>query len=366
MKIGIITFHRALNFGAILQTYALQRTIKDLGFECETIDYRSDKVEANHRPISLKKLIHIRSFLFSVINNRVEFINKKKFRTFLKKNITLSSRMFKNDYDFSDQYSCVITGSDQVWNYIVTGDENTFLLDFVGESTLKCSYAASFGVENIPDAHVDRYAKLLSKIDMISVREKSGVKLVDQLINKTPELVLDPTLLINKDEWFKLSHSNTKTQQYILIYVIVESETLFNFAKELSQTTGLELVYINDKIKAQKGIKNIRNAGPSEWLDLFYNASYIVTNSFHGTAFSINFNKEFYVEMLPKPAKVNSRIVDILKMFNLEDRKIENDKPIDASRKIDYSEVNKILTKERKNSISFLTSMLSNVKGESK
>lgn len=282
------------------------------------------------------------------------------FRKFTKKYITTSDRVYKDTDDLrlsNAEYNIFFTGSDQVWSYYCAGFDKAFFLDFVDDNKKKNSYAASFGVDNIPDEYIEQYINLLSNFNNISLREYQGKNIVKELINKDAEVVLDPTLLLNKDEWKSIASPNVFNEKYILVYLLAETKSIIKFAKQLAQKKNLKIIYVHDRIFNQRGMNNIKKVSPEEWLNLFINAEYIVTNSFHGIAFSVNFGKNFFMEYLPEPAKVNSRLENILKMFNLENRCI-NSSQFSLDDKINYDNVEKILNMERNKSLTYLKKIL--------
>ncbi len=327
-KIGIITFHRAVNYGAVLQTYALQTTISKAGESCEIIDYRNDFLEELHNPKNINKYRSILHYIYAVLKNRVKKDNRKNFELFRTKYLKTSTIIYNknNIVDSNSQYNIFLTGSDQVWNRNCSNFDDTYFLDFVNAENLKCSYAASIGVNIETDEDRLAYKKLLDNYKLIFVREKQA-KLELKSLGIEAEVTLDPTLLLDKNEWLKLAHKPTKfkiTNKYLLVYVIVETSSIFNLAKEIAEKHGLEVVYINEMLFNKPGITNLSYITPNEWLWLFANAEYIVTNSFHGTAFSVNFEKQFVVEPLPVKTNVNSRIYDFLDLIKLSDRIVGN------------------------------------------
>lgn len=359
--IGIITYHRAINYGAILQLYALQKKIKDLGAKSVVIDYRNKKLENNHKKMKLSECKKVKDFarylfLSKHYNNKYD-----KFRNFSSRYFSLSEP-FYNALEIKEKekkYYRFITGSDQVWNYKINGMDTTYLLDFVRDKNKKASYAASFGVKKIPEEYRQKYKDLLKDFSFLSVREKQGAQLLKDLISREAEVVLDPTLLLSKEEWYNLAKKSFKPHlKYILVYAFGRSSNIFNLANHISKKTGYKIVYISNTYNKNLKIYYVKSAGPEEFLDLFKNAEYIITNSFHGTAFSINFNKQFFIEMLPESLGVNSRLEDLLKLFGLQNRIITSS-DADIINEINYEKVNTILEIEREKSINFLKNIIS-------
>lgn len=359
-KVGIINFHRAVNYGAVLQAYALSESIKRLGSNPFTIDYKNQYIEKTYD----LKFYNSRN-IKQIINKILTYYRRKrktqKFEFFREQYLILeklTDLYTKENIKYLEQYNSFITGSDQVWNYNMTQFDKAYFLDFVSDCRKKNSYAASFGFDRVPNEYMDEYKELLSDFNHISVREEQGASIIKSLLNREVEVVLDPTMLLSKDDWVKISQDYRGKRDYILIYQMATSESLLDFAVNLSKETNYEIIYISDALR--KRIKATYAAGvsPQDFLGLFKNAKYIVTNSFHGTAFSINFNKPFFVEMLPPPAKVNSRLENILDIFDLRSRQIINGNNDNIFNEIDYTTVNKKLELERQRSLDYLKRVL--------
>jgi len=363
MKAGIITFHRSINFGAVLQAYALKTTIDKLGVQAQIINYTTEHLEKNVKmerlltklrlaknPIKMMSVLIYGYYIKQKKNKFIEFSNEKLSLT----------KIFscKNIEQLSDAFDIFITGSDQVWNDQCTGFDKNYFLSFVKNSFKKNSYSASFGFDKIPDEHYSEYKKLLSDFNNISVREQKGFEIIYDLLKRNIEVTLDPTLLLRANQWLEIARPATNLKNYILVYEMAHSDRLINFISKLQKQTGLQVVFISNKYEKKiKKTINIRGAGPKEFISLFNNARYIVTNSFHGICFSIIFEKTFFAELLPSPSKVNSRITNILSLFNLNNRFTDNfsdSKVID----IDYTEANKILDNERQKSVDYLKKIL--------
>lgn len=359
MKIGIITFHKAINYGAVLQTYALQKVLEDMDADPEIIDYKCEYIENTYKLFSISSIRNLKCFISSLIYLPIKISKKNKFNKFRNDYLKLSSEI--NNRIQLDNSNCLyksfITGSDQVWNLKCTGYDTTYFLDFVKDTSKKFSYAASFGSADIEKNQKEKYMYLLKDFNKISVREKQGLKIIGELIDKEGYVHLDPTLLLKEESWRNLC-SNGKYNNYILIYLMVHSQTALAFAEDLAKQTGCKIIYINSGLTKKVKGTYVRTAGPKEFLSLFAGAKYVVTNSFHGTAFSINFNKEFFVELLPPPSKVNSRLENIMDLLDLRERQIINGKNDNIHKPINYSQVNSVLEEERRNSIKYLRSIV--------
>ena len=360
LKCGVITFHRAHNYGAILQTYALQKTLEKYSIDCEVIDYRSRFIENYYKPISFSNIPSLKKIAAILLFNGKTVDNNKVFNDFTRNYLKTSEELYYDHKDLevaNDKYDFFVAGSDQIWNYITAGfiDSNYFL-NFVNDSSKKNAYAPSFGVDNLPENKKNAYINLLKDFNNLSVRESKGSEIVNDLLNYKPTVVLDPTILLDKKSWSKIASKSNEKEEYLLLYLIAESNEIIELAKKIAKEKKIKIIYLNNRLFKLKGVDNRKKTEVNEWLSLFLNANCIVTNSFHGLAFSVNFEKEFFIQYLPKPAKVNSRLVNLLSLLQLNDRVVKNNTDL---QKIDYEKVNTLLEKERRKSLLFIEKMIS-------
>ncbi|MGB8454044.1 MAG: polysaccharide pyruvyl transferase family protein [Anaerocolumna sp.] len=389
MKVGIITFHKVNNYGAVLQAYALQTTLQKLDCDCDIIDYN----RKNFRDIVLWQKNKIKCFIKGKPDHQgysnMEFINMVLTTVFFnKKAVSGKFESFRGRYQLSrsvnsdtvkslnKEYDLFISGSDQVFNCGRVILDKNYLLDFVETGEKKGSYAASFGIKEIPDKYLKDYKELLSDFTYLSVREETGADLIETLIGREAKVVLDPTLLLKKEEWAGLIGKKLKKEDVIIVYMLEYSESLLRYARELSMRTNIPLRILNKPFHHKLEEECRADVGPMEWLLEIQHAKYVVTNSFHGVAFSINFNRNFYVEIAEERIRgaMASRIEHILKMFGLEDRLIRKaksgnskDKAVNlkySSTDIDYNKVNGKLEELRIDSIEYLRKMLKADEGE--
>lgn len=344
MKVGILTFQNSFNFGAQLQAYALQRTISKIGYSVDVVNYSMTAGNFKSNMIFKSKLA-VKSLL----------LNPKKFYEF-RKRFNLSKIKYNNSNikEADDVYDIYVTGSDQVWNPEYCRKTNVYLLGFTKKSRI--SYAASFGVSDIDDCLYDYYKNNLEKFNAISLREKVGCNLCKKIINRKNYHVIDPTLLLSKEDWNNDFSLKNDCEKYVLIYMLEYSQDLLDAGIKYANAKKMKYKVISGTPRAfyKKGVQY--GMHPIKFLKLFYNAEYIFTNSFHGTIFSINFKKQFFVKLLVKNEKVNSRLTDIMKEFNLEDRFIYN--KVDNDNKINYKKVDSILLEKRKESLNYLITKL--------
>jgi len=369
-KVGIITYHYYYNYGTMLQAFALQNYIQKQNNNCELIDYRvAEKkiTKLNLLLIRLKRVFHYLNNLKKVYRYTVfrKKINQKHifFKQFAEKyfNLTEQSYMYYcdliNNKPIKDIY---IVGSDQTWSPKI-GLNPAFFLEFAPKNSIKASYAPSIGVTKFDEISKEAISKYLNKFNFISCRETIGSQLLQQFTEKPIYTVLDPTFLLTADDWGKFSVNPIIKKPYILCYFLGNRKYYRTYVKELGKITKMEIYYIPvNYMDLSKKNNLLFNCGPSEFLGLIKNASIICTDSFHGMAFSINYNKDFYVFTKCKGSFSdgdNSRIYDLLNRMNLLDR-LKTPKDNVVFGPIEYSNVNEKLAKERKNSTKYLQNIL--------
>lgn len=380
-KIGIITILKVNNYGAELQAYATQAYLKKLGYDAEIIDYLFYKNPQFIRTKRSTPLFHfpfkkrLAEFIYpiwaqlkSLGNRRQQKLRERKFAEFHRKNTSMSVTYRSVDelYDAHMDYDIYLTGSDQVWNPGVYSSIAPYFLDFAPQDHKRIAYAASFGVSQIPKDARPYYAEFLSRYDAIGVREKNAVELVNDIAQKSAEWVLDPTLLLTSNEWLQIALPvNVDTDApYILLYELTPCDYIQQLARNIKSKTNWQIIRICKDASREdkdKTIVNVIDAGPAEFLYLFSKASFVITNSFHGTAFSINFHRPFYT-VLPLRKQNNSRQRSLLELFCLTDRLlIEGDPcPEQLIQSIDYTTIDGILHTERVKSLHFLRNAIEN------
>ena len=347
-KVGIISIHYGVNFGSALQAYALAHYIEDnYGYYSEVINY----IPARYRFKKLYKLPNysINTILHWIVGSIRHFRRDFIFKSFLKKVVCVSPAIYSEtkareryaNYDF------LIAGSDQIWNSDYNeGIDPMYYLSFSGDHTHKIAYAASAGKTLFSDDEWELQKEYLKSFSSISYREKSMISLMEDHGIFGGELVLDPTFLFTASQWSLIEKKPTKcpNDYYLLIYLIdTDSQEMLNIAKSIARKMNLKTVIICSGRKSHFSdfdyIAN--NLNPRHFLWLFRNASYIVTNSFHGVSFSINFEKQF---VCFKRDKYNSRLDSILETMSLNDRYITFDNYYNAYVSIDYSRIRETKT----------------------
>ncbi|GAB6137386.1 polysaccharide pyruvyl transferase family protein [Halanaerobaculum tunisiense] len=366
-KIGIITLNGYFNYGNRLQNYAVEQILKSLNFEVETIIKKNNANNDQNgflnkiKKIKNKDLSDIYKVLTKRIKNKIwnyrykKQISEKtlKFKEFSKKYLTEEEYIVTNE--LNNKFDYFVTGSDQVWNPYYNKYPSFEFLDFTSKDK-KVAFSPSFGVADIPNSHKKIYKQWLNDFNYLSVREEAGANIIKKLTGKDAEVLVDPTMLITKEEWMKIANKSSKkpSKKYLLTYIIGDRLDKWNQRiKKVAEDNDLEIVNLADINDKQRFIE-----GPAEYLDYFNFAEIIFTDSFHGTIFSILFNRPFVVyNRQGTKASMISRLETLLNKFELADRfgKRLNNKDIFN---IDFSHVDSILEEERNEAFDYLEKVL--------
>lgn len=317
-KIGIVTFHRAINYGAMLQAVALQKAVCKLGYKAELIDY-VDRLYEHYKPV-YNIGNPIKSVLKYFLSGNVRKRNNS-FEKFLEDNAKVSSKQYtsQNIHDLNEMdYAAFISGSDQTFNPRIVDYDDNYVLGFVSDNDKCNAYAASIGLTELTDKDKEWLMTNVCRYHCILAREKTAIKTLNEIGINNIKLVCDPTFLLSADEWRTMQKSVDLPKHFILYYGFRKNVLLDKKVKELSQKSGYPVYIISDKIKKdENGYKKFSGIGPAQWLYLIERADYIVTNSFHGMIFSFIFNKQVWV------ADSNDGTFSRMKDF-LENMKCEN------------------------------------------
>ena len=362
-KIGIITMHRVYNAGSALQAYALYHTVRQLGYDCEIIDYQYPNIfhhEKKGASTPLLKRLWERAKYFVLYRSRTQHARFEHFQA----NEWESSPYYETResiFENAPQYDLCITGSDQVWNPRCMKGDTVFFCAF-SPNTPHIAYASSFAQGAIPQELQPLYAQHLSTYRAIGVRESSGVELISKLIGLQAKVVCDPTLLLTAADYIpfiKQAFTYTKKRYllaYILDYAFNPHPTISQLIKRISKERNLEVIYLMaNTVNNYKIGHSITSAGPNEFLKLFSEATYVVTSSFHGVAFSLLFEKDFHT-IIPNNEQEDGRIHTLLKTIGAENRAVRQGTDISniASSPIDYAVIRPELDKLRRESLDFL------------
>lgn len=320
-KIGILTFHRADNLGAVLQAYALSKYITDsIGAIAEIVDYKCEKVEST-------RYAHSGGIVKNIPLAIYYKIKRSGFDRFRNKWLPLSTKGYtKSDIAESNLvYSTFIAGSDQIWNTGCSDNDTTYFLDFVEQGKDKIAYAASIGAIEFTENEIKRYTEYLSRFKAISVREQSSISKLD--LPKDTRVLPDPVFLLDEKQWKDVEAKKKHKKKYVFVYLIQEDVNVLNAAAKYAQEHNCQMI-IN-----KKSIEFIMNNSPDHFLEWIENAEAVFTNSFHGTAFSIIYQKKLLADIALKNGGTNNRIKELLYSAGLERCIIsgQNDEPEKAS-----------------------------------
>lgn len=363
MRIGILTFQRTNNYGGCLQAYALQLVLLKQGMQCDIIDVADSSLSLQPTAkagIAARVLDMITKAGSTVIkrlsNNAFDNFRRKYFRF----SVPVTPETIPS---LTTQYDLFVSGSDQVWNYNITGNLEIYLQSFIANNHCRRgSYAASFGFDALPESRRGQYRKALSQFEYISVREPEGARIVHDLIGREAKVTLDPTLLLNHQEWLMIAEPLPIHNEFIFVYQLGLSRRLLDFARHLAHRTGLQLVFVPFPVGRFIRGRWYPTLSPAKWIWLVEHARYIVTNSFHGVSFSINFQKTFYVDLSENLSSLGSRITNLLNIAGLTERIIPNEGITNVPlNDIDYTHVTPRIAQARDESLAFLTEM---IKGE--
>ena len=359
MKIGILTFHCAHNYGAVLQCYALQETLKNMGHKVEVIDYRPDFLLSPYKVWDIYRDKYYNYFLKRLVLECLilprRIAKRKVFDLFIQTKLCLTK-----EKTISPSFDAYIMGSDQIWNpQITNGIHKPYFgyFNFPKGNRKYIAYAASMEVSSLNQETKDFFTKALKNFDAISVREKTLANLLQPLTPQKIETVLDPTLLANPTMWDSIIKRPLINNKYVLVYQVRYDPNTKRIAQSIANQIGAKVIEITALIYQEYKRNVYQCCSPEEFLGWIKYADCIVTTSFHGTAFSIIFRKPFYCLKL---GKGDTRAVSLLQELGLENRMVEKTSSPDCQL-IDYQKATMELTHLQKKSHQYLVSALSNI-----
>ena len=363
MKIAVITMHAVKNYGSVLQTYATQRVLEDKDIEVEIINYiRKKNLDSNLSSTWTRSDNGPRKIIKRILLQPTIKRWKQVFNGYLEQNIKTSSSVYTCEEDFKlapIQADVFCTGSDQVWNSGWNdGVETPFYLTFVPDNVPKIALAASIGKSELDQAECRRVFPLLRRYDYISMRETSSVSFLKESGFNNVEFCLDPTQLLSREQW--LEHAveyRGMPEKYVLIYQLNHDKQFDHYAVEFARKKGLPLYRICTRYdQVRLSGKPLIIPQVQQWLSLVANAEYVLTNSFHATAFCINLNTQF-VSIFPN--EYSCRIEDVLRLYGLEDRRLKSYDQLDiADKQIDFNRTNLILNENRERCLKLIKKMI--------
>lgn len=358
MKVGILTFHCAHNYGAVLQCYALQETLKKMGCNVVVIDYRPNYLITPYKVFNFRRLLTKNIWLLfkrcvvESLTLPTKIIRSRNFNAFIKHFLNLSKKEC-----ISPNFDAYIMGSDQIWNSGITnGFDGCYFgyLPFPKEHRKYIAYAASMETE-VLDENAQAYLQTaLNNFDAISVREKHLAQLLQPLIDKPIKIVLDPTLLVDRHVWDKFLGTCPINGKYVLVYQVRENKETCRIAHEVAKQIGAVVIAISASVSWRRSEKTYQRESPQSFINWIKHASCVITTSFHGTAYSIIFDRPFYYV---KWGTGDTRAESLLSATGLLNRILDK-KLLPIFEDIDYIEVNRKLEKLRTESHDFLFAAL--------
>lgn len=362
-KIGILTFHNAHNYGAVLQAYALKTKLKRMGHDAVVLNYRNKYIARVYR-----RVLHIDFWKRDILPSRWRKVLRevrdvfyglkewqqqwKVFEEFITQELLDGNTKVLNIEEVANSdCDMYVLGSDQIWARELTHGMDAVYFGQFAPQKRKISYAASVPNGAIPEGEKPFFKEYLQSMSHVSVREEKLAKALEDLTKREVDTVIDPTLLLEKQDYETLLLEEPLVKgDYVFAYFVVENELLKRCAEKVAAALGMELIELHYKKTPQiqgKGV--VVDAGPREFLTYIRDAKYVVTNSFHGTVFSILFRKNFY-----SVYKENGRIENLLGFLGLENRHISEETEICVEEAVDYKDAEVRLQEYRKQSVAFL------------
>ena len=376
-KVGLVSVS-IHNYGSLLQTYAMQHALDKLGIDNEIILFKSDPIKQFYRVFNIpflsmklklyrrkitSKLCYPKIYEGSAVRDRAFMEFKNNYCRFTPKT---TSREVLNK--MGQNYRAVVLGSDQVWNP-ANLEMDFYTLNFVPREKTKVAYAPSFGVSTIPEKQIEATTNYLNRIQYISVREIAGANIVKKLTGRDVPIVCDPTALLTCEDWNRIrSDRKYINDKYIFCYFLGANPEHRAFAEKVKKQTGYKIValqHLDEFVKGDLHFGDLTpyDVGPQDFINLLSNAEIVLTDSFHGTMFSIYYHKRFFTFSRYSEGKkdsTNSRIASILGLMELTDRKLEGTEDVAdcLTREVDWNTVQNKLNEFREQSYEWLVKSL--------
>ena len=362
MKTGLVTFYHIHHYGALLQACATEQAVKRLGSECEIIDYYVNQDNRLfQRPTGIGSAAHDAhtALHYGPLKARYE-----RFEEFARTRLSISSHHYESLAELRAAelpYDVILSGSDQIWNPKIFPDGKFDPVFFGAFSTKrKIAYAPSFGIPHVPESMEEELRGYLQSFSHLSVRERQGEHIVEEVLGQKVPVVLDPTLLLTAQEWGEMARFQGKPG-YILCYCISDPAPLVPYIRRLAEETGLPVVQLCGMRRSVfPRAKQVLDAGPAEFLGWFQNASYVCTNSFHGTVFSVQFQKPFFTAVAPSEMAEpeSSRTFSLLSRLGLTERIVGKGDSAAWDDPVDWAAAQSCLEEARQESLRYLAGAL--------
>lgn len=367
MKIGILTFHRAHNYGAMLQAYALRKVLVDKGHNVEFVSYRQPKIENAYKSFqwtynkSNGIVDNTKNLLSALITLPRRVKRRKVFIRFANKYLPESRKYSKEELlsqEFS--YDALFFGSDQIWTTRFMGSfDDVFWGEIQLKHGRKIAYAPSMELKSVAESEKAYIRKHIQNFDSVSARETHMSKLLENVTGQFVPTVVDPTLLCNKEDFIPLIafSKHVPSEPYVLVYQVGRHDIVMDIAKKIAMQLHCQIVEIGSQVLLRDDSFYKDNYGPADFVSLIANATFVVSCSFHGTAFSVNFQKPFYSVLIPG---IDSRVVSFLKQIGLLECGIRSEDEVDVKStiNIDYEKVNMSLERLRQISMQYIEQSL--------
>jgi hypothetical protein len=355
-KAGIVTFHHAQSYGALLQTYALQQFMLDNGIDNEVVNYRCKFLEERTHPFRYFKEKTLRQYVVSFLYARQMLELRRKVESFGREYLRMTPSCTPETVSrHTEHMELLISGSDQVFNPDCAGLDPVYFLEFAPDHK-KCSYAASFGPGNLTDEERAICGQWLAGFQHLSLREQSGRNLARELTGKEAQVHVDPTFLLTRQQWDTFLPGKAR-KPYIFLFTVLKPRRLVDYALKLSEQTGLGIVWLSYRHRVKdKRITYIDSVSANEFVELVRNAEYVCTNSFHGNAFSLIYQKQFVVETDTCSGE-NTRSRELMERLGLSSRVLAGENWPEAEQTTDWSVVEAYFNKERECSRMYLLSI---------
>lgn len=339
-KTALVSVHDDPNYGSALQAYALAFAIKREGYDCEYINY-TPVIPPHDTRTKMRAMAKKVLYGYGILKQpkseysfwrTPEFQHQRQlFTDFHDAKIPFSKTKYNplTIQETNNIYDCFIIGSDQTWSPYTTKPKYTInFLDFVAEGKTKGSYAPSFGTCHIEEEYIEKLTEKIANFDYLSCRERKNAELLTKRIGKHVEYVLDPTLLLNKEEWLSIAEPVVMPERYILCYILGTKQCIADFAEKMGSELSIPVYYIVSRPEYLHKQNALKNVSPGQFISLISRAESVVTDSFHGSLFSINFQRQFYAFTKRDSASGpidNDRIGDFLDVMGLSERLKDDD-----------------------------------------
>lgn len=364
MLVKTITCHDVYNHGASLQAYALQTYLSGLGHEVKIIDYKPDYLSGHYKlwtvsnPVFDKPIVKQAYLLAKLPGRLIALRRKRKFDEFTRDYLHLTSHRYHSNEELKanpPQADVYIAGSDQIWNTLFqNGRDAAFYLDFAQKTSKRIAYAASFATKDVVEEYRPFVRQMLHNFDAVSIRENISLPLLASLGRNDGVSVCDPVFLLSRDQWNALLPQENMCERYLLVYDCEKKSPLRSIVQRISREKGLKIYNVSN-FTFSYADKNCSSASPLDFVRLIRDAEFVISNSFHATAFSIIFEKDFYV--VNRSEGINERMKSILDELGLSDRLISADSEMLFSN-VDYQKALPLLDEIVHSSKDFLNQSL--------